>query len=120
MKRLILNAFGVIGIILIVAGCKGAAGSYTSDAKFDVSIIGPLQQQAIDYQGIYRNPVIIVHGFLGSNLIDKSTGENIWGKFSSEDSYTISDQKMEINWPFWKKRNTRKVLDSETVNMINF
>lgn len=117
MKRLIFNTLGLIGITLIIAGCKGAAGSYTSDAKFDASIIGPLQQQAIDYQGIYRNPVIIVHGFLGSNLIDKSTGENIWGKFSSEDSFTISDKKMRaLSLPMAKHKPLKMIKDQTEPN----
>ena len=95
MFKKMLYAAAIIAISVVVIGCFGGAeGSYTSDAKFNKSIVGELQEKAIAYQGPYRNPVIIVHGFLGSNLVDKKSGQNIWGKFSGKDGYGISDEKM--------------------------
>lgn len=81
-------------LALLLNGCNTSQGSYTSNQKFGASIIGPLQKKAIAYQGIYRNPVIIVHGFLGSNLMDKKTGKNIWGEFSGMDGVSLPDWKM--------------------------
>ncbi len=99
-------------VVGILGGCASASGSYTSNEKFTSSIVGPLQKKAYAYQGIYRNPVIIVHGFLGSNLLDKDTGKNIWGKFSSEDSYTIPDWKMRaLSIPMARHKPLRELVD---------
>ena len=74
---------------LFVTGC-GATGSYTSNEKFDTAMVGPIEERNISYQGPFRNPIIIVHGFLGGKLIDKKTGENVWGKFSGWESISPS------------------------------
>jgi hypothetical protein len=84
----------MIGLAVLFNGCGTAERSYTSDEKFSESLGGPLQKAATDYDGPYRNPVIIVHGFLGANMLDTKTNKNVWGEFSSQDSYTVSDEKM--------------------------
>lgn len=80
-------------ISVVVTGCS-TTGSYTSNAKFSDSIIGPIERKEIAYQGPYRNPIIIVHGFLGANLVDKKTGKNIWGKFVGANAFTVSNERM--------------------------
>lgn len=77
-----------------MAGCANFTDSYTSNAKLAETLIGPMQKKAMAYEGVYRNPIIIVHGFMGANLVDKKNGENIWGKFSTRDGYLLSDDKM--------------------------
>lgn len=114
-KMLYLLCFAATPVIL--AGCAGAEGSYTSDAKFSASIVGTLQKKAIAYEGVYRNPVIIVHGFLGSNMLDKKSGKNIWGKFSSEDGYSISDEKMcALSIPMVKFKPLKDIKDETVPN----
>ena len=81
------------GMLLWVAGCA-ATGSYTSNEKFDEAKIGPIGEKNISYEGVFRNPIIIVHGFLGANLIDKKTGRNVWGKFSGIDGIYLSDEEL--------------------------
>jgi hypothetical protein len=93
MLKSMFSILGVIAIAVIITGCS-ATGSYTSNQKFSESIIGPIERMENAYQGIYRNPIIIVHGFLGSNLIDKKTGQNLWGQFRGIDGFTVSDEKM--------------------------
>ncbi|NOY74613.1 MAG: hypothetical protein GXP32_02335 [Kiritimatiellaeota bacterium] len=93
MKKLIGLSFVVIASFWL-GGCHGATGSYTSNEKFGESVTGPLEKNARSYQGIYRNPVIIVHGFLGSNMLDKKSGENIWGEFSGSDGFALPDWKI--------------------------
>lgn len=98
-------------------GCKTSLDDYTSNAKYGSSIVGPLQKKAYDYQGIYRNPVIIVHGFLGSNLLDKETGNNVWGKFGGGDSFTLSDQKMRaLSIPMSQGKPLRELKDNTVPN----
>jgi pimeloyl-ACP methyl ester carboxylesterase len=84
---------GAVAVAVIAAGC-GASGSYTSNEKFSDAINGPIEVKQMAYQGIYRNPIIIVHGFLGSNLIDKKTQQNLWGKFRCIDGLFVFDRTM--------------------------
>ena len=95
LKRL-LYVVAFMATVGFISGCMGGAEhSYTSDAKFAETMpLTPFQKKSVDYQGPYRNPVIIVHGFLGSNMLDKKSGKNVWGKFSGSDGYSISDEKM--------------------------
>ena len=117
MFKNIFYVFSFAVISAILAGCVGSEGSYTSDAKFSASIIGTLQEKAIAYEGVYRNPVIIVHGFLGSNMLDKKSGKNIWGKFSSEDGYSISDEKMRaLSIPMVKFKPLKDIRDDTVPN----
>ena len=91
-KSALLVSFCVI--LASMNSCRNTIGSYTSNEKFNKSFNGFFQRKSADYEGVYRNPVIIVHGFLGSNLLDTKSGKIIWGEFSTSDSYTISDAKM--------------------------
>ena len=84
---------GIALVAIFLAGCN-ATGSYTSNQKFDEAILGPIEKKEIAYQGVYRNPIIIVHGFLGSNLVDRKTGKNLWGKFRGIDGFTVSPEWM--------------------------
>ena len=111
-------------LAFLLNGCNSSSqGSYTSNEKFGSSIIGPLQKKAIDYQGIYKNPVIIVHGFLGSNMVDKKTGENIWGEFSGMDSLSLPDWKMRaLALPMVRHKPLKDIVDdtipSGTLNTV--
>lgn len=92
MKVMLTSVVVLLGVI-VISGCS-ATGSYTSNRKFDDAILGPIEEREISYQGPYRNPIIIVHGFLGSNLINKKTGRNYWGKFRGLTGLGISDERM--------------------------
>jgi pimeloyl-ACP methyl ester carboxylesterase len=93
MFKSIVSILGVAVVAVFVSGCS-ATGSYTSNRKFDKAVLGPIERKEIAYQGVYRNPIIIVHGFLGSNLINKKTGQNYWGKFRGANAFTVSDSRM--------------------------
>ncbi len=95
MFKKLLSILGVVAVSAILTGCS-ATGSYTSNEKFSESIVGPIEKMEMDYQGVYRNPIIIVHGFLGANLIDKKTGQNLWGTFRGIDGFTVSEEKMRM------------------------
>lgn len=100
-------------LTLLLSGCNTSQGSYTSNEKFGSSIIGPLQEKAIAYQGIYRNPVIIVHGFLGSNMMDKKSGKNIWGEFSGMDGFSLPDWKMRaLALPMVRHKPLKDIIDN--------
>ncbi|MCK5844964.1 MAG: hypothetical protein KAG97_09670 [Victivallales bacterium] len=80
-------------VAFVLSGCSTVA-PYTSNKKFDSTFIGPLEKQNISYQGVFRNPIIMIHGFLGSNLKSKSNGENVWGKFKGLDGAYTSLEKL--------------------------
>ncbi|MBN2640965.1 MAG: hypothetical protein JXR78_04890 [Victivallales bacterium] len=60
---------------------KLSIGSYQSAAVYDRPLYGKLSQKAFNYEGPERNPVIVIHGFLGSRLRDNTNDRIIWGKF---------------------------------------
>ena len=93
MSRFMISLLGIAIITVTVSGCS-VTGSYTSNAKFSENVLGPIEKKEFAYQGPYRNPIIIVHGFLGSNLVDKKTGENYWGHFIGADAFTVSQSRM--------------------------
>lgn len=67
---------------LLLAGCvkDPAIGSYMSSAPYKSSIFGEIARRSAAYEGIARRPVIVIHGFLGSRLKNRKTGENVWGE----------------------------------------
>ena len=93
MFKSVVSMLGVTLLAVIVAGCT-ATGSYTSNRKFDEVVLGPIEKKEFSYQGPHRNPIIIVHGFLGSNLINKKTGQNYWGKFRGANAFGVSDSRI--------------------------
>ncbi|HBC86288.1 MAG TPA: hypothetical protein DCZ94_04965 [Lentisphaeria bacterium] len=74
-----------IPFMLLTQGCS-SVGSYQSKEVTDKSIRNDILQQCSRYEGPMRNPVIVIHGFLGSKLRNKGTGEELWGSFSFMDS----------------------------------
>ena len=76
------------GIITMISSCNSSTGSYQSFQEYKAPIYGEVAQWTKDYEGIARNPVIIVHGFLGAKLIDPKTRKNIWGDFRLSDEVT--------------------------------
>lgn len=67
--------------MLGVKKTDSATGSYRSNHTYAKPIFSSLESKSMHYEGIARNPVIVIHGFLGSTLIDENSGENVWGKF---------------------------------------
>ena len=82
-------------LIAVISGCT-STGSYVSrQTNVDIgSYIGEVVEQNIAYEGIKRNPVIVIHGFQGSNLKNSKTGTNLWGEFKSIDVVYGNDEKL--------------------------
>jgi len=94
--KLFSRLFAVIsvaGALLAAAGCASSAvGSYQSTNTYNSVLNSQLATAALSYEGIARNPVVIIHGFLGAKLTDTSDGKMIWGDFSPE---TFSDANLQ-------------------------
>jgi pimeloyl-ACP methyl ester carboxylesterase len=89
-------AFTCIGLI-VSNGCNmfTSTGSYTSNAHLEnEEVAGVIEMKQCSYQGVFRNPIIIVHGFLGANLINSKSHQNVWGEFTGMDGFSVSDEKM--------------------------
>jgi len=69
------------------AGCT-ATGSYGSFKTQNEPLFGDKAKDIFDYEGLDRNPVIGIPGIFGSRLINKDTGEVVWGKFTGLEAIT--------------------------------
>ena len=83
-------------ISAVVSGCTPSTGSYTSrKTKVKLpSYAGDIAEKNMAYEGVKRNPIIVIHGFQGANLINSKTGENLWGKFSISDALTVNKDRL--------------------------
>ncbi len=73
----------VAAVILFVAGgCVTESGSYQDAKVYPKALYGEVVQRSFRYEGPGRNPVIVIHGFLGAQLVDDHDGELVWGRFS--------------------------------------
>lgn len=61
-----------------IAALFSSTGSYTSTQNPHHAYYGKTEKLAVNYDGILRNPVILIPGFLESSLVDTKTGINIW------------------------------------------
>jgi len=85
-SKVFLCLMSTAGIAIVITGCKApATGSYQSFQEYKKPLYGKVAEKTVRYEGIARNPVIIVHGFLGSKLIDPKTRKNVWGDFRMSD-----------------------------------
>jgi len=88
----ILSIISSFSLLIILSGCS-SIGSYQSGEILNKSLRGKLMQQCNTYEGPSRNPVIVIHGFLGSKLKNKATGKEVWGEFSTWDTITGLDNQ---------------------------
>ncbi len=93
MKRL---CFVVICSLLtaIIAGCS-STGSYVSTEKVKKEFLGSIVARNINYEGVKRNPIIVIHGFQGAKLVDSKTDKVLWGDFRTRDAFYISQEDIQ-------------------------
>jgi hypothetical protein len=92
------------GLIVMISGCsfmETSIGNYNSDRTYSDPIYSKIMQKSMGYEGVDRNPVVFIHGFLGSKLNSIKTGKNIWGYFSVYSAFTgYSDTELrELSYP---------------------
>lgn len=75
---------GALVFIMVLSGCAvdSATGSYDSMQLFVDSMPGSMAMRLAEYEGPERHPVIVIHGLLGSKLMNRDTGRMVWGEFS--------------------------------------
>jgi pimeloyl-ACP methyl ester carboxylesterase len=90
----LLGLLSVASFFTLITGCS-STGSYQSFEVYSKPIYGKVAKRTAEYEGIARNPVIIIHGFLGAKLIDPQTRKNVWGNFKISDNFmSISRKKI--------------------------
>jgi Lecithin:cholesterol acyltransferase len=90
-SRTLLCLLSAASIATIISGCKTppCTGSYQSFREYKKAAYGKVAKKTVKYEGVARNPVIIVHGFLGAKLMDPKTKKNVWGDFRMSDDLNI-------------------------------
>lgn len=68
--------------LLFLNSCSTDSGSYQDAKVHGKTVYSEVMRKSFEYEGPGRNPVIVIHGLLGSRLEDSETSENIWGNFS--------------------------------------
>lgn len=72
MNRGVVLASMTLTALGFLTGC--AAVAPTPD-------LGRLYSDVASYRDPYRNPIIVIPGFMGSKLVDRESGETVWGAF---------------------------------------
>ena len=88
MKRtrffgLLLTAAAGLAAVFMLNACQpDAVGSYQSPLMPTETIFSQATKRSLAYEGVRRNPVILIHGLLGARLEDPASGNEFWGTFS--------------------------------------
>jgi pimeloyl-ACP methyl ester carboxylesterase len=87
IKNLFLSSVVVLFASLPVScsSTDSATGSYDSKSVYNRPLYSNIAKQSMAYEGVDRNPVIVVHGFLGAKLKNFRTGRSVWGEFKGID-----------------------------------
>jgi len=72
-------------LIVLLLGSAGCVG-----VRNRIPAIAQIYKEAA--QAETRNPVIVIHGMLGSTLVQRSTGQTVWGAFTWKTSNPKSRQ----------------------------
>ena len=81
MKRarffgMILTVAAGLLVMLVLNACQpDAVGSYQSALTPTETIFSQATKRSLAYEGVRRNPVILIHGLLGARLEDPATGK---------------------------------------------
>ncbi len=106
-KHPFLFALAALGILLAGGGCTASAvGSYQSTGTYRDVLDSELALRARSFHGPGRNPVVIIHGFLGARLTAPG-GEMIWGKFSAA---AMTERELQLlAHPMMKDKSLREL-----------
>lgn len=95
-----IKIYGVFLAVLSILqfGCTSqdtAVGSYMSDKNYPAALLGENFFRTVACQGPERNPVVVIHGFLGARLRSTADNRNVWGEIAFGDAIrTQSDRQL--------------------------
>ena len=117
-------AAGLLAMLVLNACQPDAVGSYQSPLTPTETILSGATRRSLAYEGVRRNPVILIHGLLGARLEDPATGKEFWGTFSPTlpDRDNLKQLSVPMSWgkPLRElSNNTRAsfLLDSVSVRV---
>ena len=120
-------AAGLLAAFVLNACQPDAVGSYQSPLTPSETILSRATRRSLAYEGVRRNPVILIHGLLGARLEDPATGNEFWGTFSpvlpDRDSLKLLSVPMYWGKPLRElSNNTRAscLLDTVSIRVIGF
>ena len=123
--RILSAAAGLLAVFVLNACQPDAVGSYQSPLTPTETILSRSTKRSLAYEGVRRNPVILIHGLLGARLEDPATGNEFWGTFSptlpDRDSLKLLSMPMSWGKPLRElSNNTRAsfLLDSVSIRLI--
>jgi pimeloyl-ACP methyl ester carboxylesterase len=131
MKRtrffgLLLTAAAGLAAVFMLNACQpDAVGSYQSPLMPTETIFSQATKRSLAYEGVRRNPVILIHGLLGARLEDPASGNEFWGTFSpvlpDRDNLKLLSVPMRWGKPLRElSNNTRAsfLLDTVSIRVI--
>ncbi|MBR4254094.1 MAG: hypothetical protein IKQ16_03295 [Lentisphaeria bacterium] len=131
MKRtrffgLLLTAAAGLAAVFMLNACQpDAVGSYQSPLMPTETIFSQATKRSLAYEGVRRNPVILIHGLLGARLEDPASGNEFWGTFSpvlpDRDNLKLLSVPMSWGKPLRElSNNTRAsfLLDTVSIRVI--
>ena len=123
--QILTAATGLLAACILSACQSDAIGSYQSPLTTSETIISKTTRRSLAYEGIRRNPVILIHGLLGARLADPATGNEFWGTFSptlpDRDNLKLLSVPMRWGKPLRElSNNTRAsfLLDTVSIRVI--
>ena len=133
-QRKTLFFLGSIIYLIVLTGCvakKTSTGSYQSAQVYTQPLYSRIIEKSMKYEGIARNPLIVIHGFFGSKLKETKNDKFIWGDFDSTNAMQWYSNKYpkKISFPmeYGKKLNEIEsnaypvsILDIMEVNLLGF
>ena len=87
--------------------------SFSCGAEYKPPNLGTLYSRSAKSSDLDRNPVIVIPGILGSKLINKNTGQIVWGAFE-KDYANPKDREgaMQIAHPMEINKSLSKLRDN--------
>ncbi len=116
------------GLVLTAAGCALDSGTYQDNRTYTRAVYGEIARRAAAYEGPDRNPVVVIHGLLGSQLVDATDGRNVWGFFSlgemrRGDKYLELAHPMGLNIPLSRLHSNVRatsLLERSMIQVLGF
>ncbi|MEG2076989.1 MAG: hypothetical protein RRY34_10840, partial [Victivallaceae bacterium] len=84
MKRFCsIYVTGILALALLtLTACHNAEGSYQSQLETTQTLYSENIRKLMRSESPLRNPVIVIHGLVGSKLLNQDNGRVLWGEFS--------------------------------------
>ena len=122
--KTIYNCSILLIFIIVSNGCSSvdtATGSYQSAKVYKEPLYSTIAKESMAYEGIARNPVIVIHGFLGSRLENVETGRNVWGNLKASELFNgySNEQLKDLSVPISYEEHPEEHLDTiKPVDML--